>query len=211
VKKIFQFSMITLIFVMTFSTGSLAAVIGEYSDRAWYRDLFSGTTDSVPFEASYYPRSNMPTPDPLYPPAHEWPGWVSMIDLTLNAGCEGATWMYEPGAPGYADNVNVLTNGIDDVLVHIAPPLSWGYTSEHFWDYYAGNNGIDFDGFTIEAISFTLDEFTPINDPGAILYTVSIHGARVPIPGAMLLFGSGFVLVTGFRKFNRMSSGCRAG
>lgn len=203
-KKNLQILMIAIALLTTFGETASASLIGTFSDRAWYGDLAHNLTDHVQFEASYYLRNNIDEGAFDIPPPNEWPGWVPMIDLTLDASHEGSTWVYNSASQGYTENVQVLTNGMDDVFAKIRGGSGWGYTSEAFyWDYYAGKNGIDLEGYTIESICFTLDAFKPIDDAGAIYYSVDIYGEPVPLPGAFLLLSSGIAGLAGFRRLRR--------
>jgi pimeloyl-ACP methyl ester carboxylesterase len=190
--RIFPIIRVTiLIILLALSQNSLAAtLIGSFSDRHWYYELYHNTAQSVLFDASFFLRGNIPEDEwGDLPPPDEWPGWEPMIDLTLDISVLGNIWTYQLDSPGYTSNVDVLTNGFKDVFAYMNDN-GWGYISENlYYNYYTGNNGIDFEGFTIDAISFTLDQFKPIDDPGAIYYTVNIYGEENDSDGDGILDG----------------------
>lgn len=209
-KKILSLSATILILMFTLGEKSFAAtIIGSFSERQWDSNLYNGISQDVTFEASYYLWNNIPSgySGPFVPPPDQWPEWEPMIDLTLNSSLAGNTWMYQSGAPGYAEAVKTITNGSTDVFAFMAAN-SDGYISERYcWDlvdaYYTGKNGIDFEGFTIDSIAFVLDQFKPVDDPGAFYYTVNIYGEQntspVPVPCSLLLLGTGLAGLAGTR------------
>ncbi len=212
-KKGFLVSVMALVLLVGHANLSAATLLGSFSDRTWDMNI-DYHTDDIRFVASYFPRSEIPQDVVFTPSPDQWTGWEPLIDLTLDPSLEGTTWSYDSADKGYEHNAAVLTNGFDDVFAFedITNNQIWtsGYTSEHAWDTYIGHNGFDFEGFTIDGISFTLDQFAPDNDPGAFFYTVKIYGdpepSPVPEPGTILLFGCGLlgfmVCIKRFRNKN---------
>lgn len=212
--KQLQILVVTIAVLMTAGEKALAAVIGSFSMDQQHYGLFQGMEGDPTFEASFHLRSDVNDPWRGHDaPPNTWQGWVSMIDITLNNSLVGNTWTYGSASPGFAKNVEVLTNGIDDVYAIMAPgeidPVwDWAAWPENYiWgDYpgknsYSGENGIDFEGYKIDAITFTLDEFSPDGDPDLLSYTIAIHGEHVPIPGTMLLLSWGIVGLAALRRF----------
>ena len=213
-KKGLMVSVMALVLLGAHPKLSTATLLGSFSDRNWNMSTYYQTGD-ITFDASYFLRSDIPQDGIFTPNPHQWTGWVPLIDITLNSSLEGTTWSYHSGDRGYEYNADVLTNGLDDVLAFEDISNNnliehCGYTSEHAWDIYAGHNGFDFEGFTIDGISFTLDQFAPDDDSGAFYYTVRIYGdpgpSPVPEPSTILLFGCGLLGFTAYiRRFKTKS------
>jgi predicted outer membrane repeat protein len=147
----------TLAFLASFE--AKAALIGGY-----YWEAFSyqpGATFRL-FIGPYAPTNKIIGCD-------YWPEWGPVIEGPLSPDLIGKCWTVDSGQ-AYDIAVESLTNGELDSLSYMCSfhgeggPESWFWTAymvdqhHHVTSYYAGTNGVDFAGFTIDHIAFRIYE-----------------------------------------------------
>jgi hypothetical protein len=210
-KKIILPSIASLVLLIAFNNSALASLLGTFSDRHYNSSLAAEPNQNVKFELTYCSQSDVSDQSGMLLRPENWTGWVPMIDVTLNSSTytDGETWRYGIENKGFLDNSEILTNGNNDVLAFRSGDSSgykgYGFFREGaFWENYNGTNRIDFAGYNIDMITFTLDKITPDEDPGALFYTINIFGdpdtPQTPVPSTLLLLGSGFLGIFGIRS-----------
>ena len=142
------------------------------------------------------------------------PRWGPILDLEFTAADVGTTFI-APWNDAYKLALDSLMDGtLDSQSWRISnrgssgPESSlWHSDGDFITTYYGGNNGIDFEGFVIDQVSWTLNEYGSHD----LDFTIAVHGHPgqyvpppvVPVPGAMALVGIGVGALGLFRRRKR--------
>ena len=176
-----------------FSTSTYAAILlgsGQLLDNNTF--LPAGSTSSTAHLLYSYSNS---ASDPR----------SARFDEVLTNSSAGTTFIYNSGTE-FDKAAALLTNGLLDVVWGF--PSTSGSGSGHFESTLFSDdlslNGIDFEGYNISSIHWTIDSFLIESDKNyrtTISSSISIYGtAVVPIPPAFWLFGSGLLGLTGLAR-----------
>lgn len=135
---------------------------------------------------------------------------TARFDEVLTNSSSGTTFIYNSGTE-FDKAVTLLTNGSLDTIYGF--PSTYESGSGHFESTLFSDdlslNGIDFEGYNITSIHWTIDSFLIESDKNyrtTISSSISIYGtAVVPIPPALWLFGSGLLGLFGISRRKKLA------
>jgi len=140
----------------------------------------------------------------------DWPptGVDADLQATLSTSSIGTTFTYSTGLE-FLVAADILTNGHDDAIFGFPTTAHSGgghFESTIFSDDLS-LNGIDFLGYNITSIGWTINSYSIANDLASVGSSISVYGesAQVPEPATLALFGIGLAGL-GFARKKRKSA-----
>jgi len=178
-----------------------ATLVGGYYYEHSIKPEHTPYPEQTRFELFYGPYHD----GAIVGPVEYYPEWGPLFRVFFTAEDTGTTYLGDAG-DAFDVAVDSLTNGSRDSYSWMFAHHGLGGAETGLWfadlhtdshnitSYYGGSNGIDFEGFTIESIAFTVTDFQPYH--GA--FKIEVFGEPVPEPSTILIiaFGAGIIRMT---------------